>query len=220
MRRGVLRLVGGVVCAVLLTSTDAAAQSARPAPPAGGLAEGIQVHGHWRIVVRNRDGSVASRHEFDNALVDETIPLRALMGGPNNNFTGPQLLIGPYLQAELAADQAHRICGSAVDPRHCRIVMAGHTAHYRLDVTSVPSVVGGTLEVTTLPQSALQLIGAVTAVRDGVISQVGVLMEINGVATAMNHRNLTVAEDGELPLAPIVVIGGQTVEFTVVVSFE
>lgn len=30
--------------------------------------EGIKVHGHWTIVVRNADGSVASRNEFENAL--------------------------------------------------------------------------------------------------------------------------------------------------------
>lgn len=30
--------------------------------------EGIKVHGRWTIEVRNPDGTVASRHEFDNAL--------------------------------------------------------------------------------------------------------------------------------------------------------
>jgi hypothetical protein len=219
MRRGILRVVGVVVWAVLLSSA-AAAQSARTPPAAEGMIEGLVVHGHWRIVVRNPDGSVASRHEFNNALVDETVPLRALMGGPSNTFTGPQLLIGPLTQAELVADQAHRICGSAADPRHCRIALAGHTAPYRLDPAIAPSIVTGVLEATRLSGIKMQLVGAVTAVRDGVISQVGVLMEINGVATAMNHRNLTVEENGELPSGPIVVSGGQTVEFTVVVSFE
>lgn len=31
--------------------------------------QGIKVHGDWTIVIRNEDGSVASRHEFKNALV-------------------------------------------------------------------------------------------------------------------------------------------------------
>ena len=35
---------------------------------ANGKKEGIQVHGHWVIEIRNRDGSVASRKEFDNSL--------------------------------------------------------------------------------------------------------------------------------------------------------
>ena len=220
MRRGVLRFAGGVVCAVLLTSGDAVAQGAKPSPPGGGMTEGLQVHGHWRVVVRNPDGSIASRHEFNNALVDEAVPLRALVGGTSNSITGPQLLIGPLTSGELVADQVHRICGTGADPRHCRIAISGHKAPYRLDPASGPSVIAGVLEPTILPEGALRLVGAVTAVRDGVISQVAVLIEINGEATAMNHRTLTVPENGELPIAPIPVAAGQTIEFTVVVSFE
>jgi hypothetical protein len=35
---------------------------------ASGRTEGIKVHGHWTITVRNADGSVASRNEFENSL--------------------------------------------------------------------------------------------------------------------------------------------------------
>jgi len=35
----------------------------------GGPREGITVHGHWEIEVRNPDGSLAERREFENALV-------------------------------------------------------------------------------------------------------------------------------------------------------
>lgn len=38
----------------------------RPAPR--GPSEGIQVHGHWTIEVRNPDGKVVSHTEFENAL--------------------------------------------------------------------------------------------------------------------------------------------------------
>lgn len=34
-----------------------------------GQYDGIKVHGHWTIVVHNKDGSVASRAEFENSLV-------------------------------------------------------------------------------------------------------------------------------------------------------
>jgi len=34
-----------------------------------GKHEGIKVHGHWVVDIRNRDGSLASRHEFENALI-------------------------------------------------------------------------------------------------------------------------------------------------------
>lgn len=37
-------------------------------PPARGRHEGITVHGHWVIEVKNPDGKVASHSEFENAL--------------------------------------------------------------------------------------------------------------------------------------------------------
>jgi hypothetical protein len=38
---------------------------------ADGVGEGIQVHGDWVIEVRNADGSVAERREFENALTSQ-----------------------------------------------------------------------------------------------------------------------------------------------------
>ena len=40
-----------------------------PAPDSAD-GEGIEVHGHWTIEVRNPDGSLDERYEFENALVD------------------------------------------------------------------------------------------------------------------------------------------------------
>jgi hypothetical protein len=45
-----------------------AAESSEEKPPAKGAKEGIVVHGHWTIVVKNPDGTVAARQEFENAL--------------------------------------------------------------------------------------------------------------------------------------------------------
>ena len=38
----------------------------------GGPREGIKVHGHWTIVVKNPDGTVAQRREFDNDLAGDS----------------------------------------------------------------------------------------------------------------------------------------------------
>ena len=46
-----------------------AAETEEPAKPAKPGSEGIKVHGHWKIVVKNPDGTVASATEFENALV-------------------------------------------------------------------------------------------------------------------------------------------------------
>jgi hypothetical protein len=50
-----------------------AAQAGKPAvqsePQRGGNHEGIKVHGHWTIEVRNPDGKLISHTEFENALI-------------------------------------------------------------------------------------------------------------------------------------------------------
>lgn len=46
------------------------AQSAEPTGRAGGPQEGIKVHGHWVIEVRNPDSSLVTRREFNNVLND------------------------------------------------------------------------------------------------------------------------------------------------------
>ena len=46
----------------------------------GSPLEGIKVHGHWSIVIKNPDGSVASRHEFENALVLTETALGDILG--------------------------------------------------------------------------------------------------------------------------------------------
>ena len=35
----------------------------------GAQKEGIKVHGHWTIDIRNPDGTLAQHHEFENALI-------------------------------------------------------------------------------------------------------------------------------------------------------
>jgi hypothetical protein len=50
-----------------LADTDPQEKGAR------GTYEGIHVHGDWIIVIRNQDGTVASRHEFENALANRAI---------------------------------------------------------------------------------------------------------------------------------------------------
>lgn len=42
--------------------------------------EGLQVHGHWTIEVREADGTVVSQREFDNALVHGQFALARILG--------------------------------------------------------------------------------------------------------------------------------------------
>src|SRR5271154_6454109 len=53
--------------------------------PKGTQNEGIKVHGHWTIEVRNPDGSVATHREFENSL-DYSTRLIAVMS--HNTYFG------------------------------------------------------------------------------------------------------------------------------------
>ena len=64
--------------ALLLAAPDGAAAAERAAAAASGPVEGIEVHGHWVIEVRNPDGSLAERREFENALVQPLTLTRLL----------------------------------------------------------------------------------------------------------------------------------------------
>ncbi|MGD0346482.1 MAG: hypothetical protein ABSA85_06980 [Terracidiphilus sp.] len=61
-----------------------AANPEKPAPK--GTQEGIHVSGHWVIEVKNPDGTVAVRREFENSLITPT-------GFPNASLTGSQFLV-------------------------------------------------------------------------------------------------------------------------------
>jgi hypothetical protein len=41
-------------------------QTHRPAGPE----EGMGIHGHWTVTIRNSDGTIASRHEFENSVTN------------------------------------------------------------------------------------------------------------------------------------------------------
>ena len=70
----------------------AAASPAKPAGTAEDVKEpgaapndtghqGIKVHGHWLIDIRNTDGSLAEHRDFENSLVDNGFNLAGLLAG-------------------------------------------------------------------------------------------------------------------------------------------
>src|SRR5256885_11732252 len=61
----------------------------------GGPHEGIKVHGHWAIVIKNRDSSVASRHEFDNALITTGSDMLAQLLARNASIGGWGISVVP-----------------------------------------------------------------------------------------------------------------------------
>lgn len=68
--------------AVCVVAAMAIAAHAQTPPAPGGPTEGIKVHGHWTIDIRNADGTLASHHEFENALTASgQLALASLLSG-------------------------------------------------------------------------------------------------------------------------------------------
>jgi hypothetical protein len=66
---------------VLLTlGIGANAQEANQAKPKGEPHEGIKVHGHWTIEVRNPDGKLVTHREFENSLNNGQLTLGPVLG--------------------------------------------------------------------------------------------------------------------------------------------
>ena len=67
-RRNKVSAAAVVAMLALVLGGSPAARAAAETPQGGAQTEGIKVHGQWTIDVLNPDGSLASHHEFRNAL--------------------------------------------------------------------------------------------------------------------------------------------------------
>lgn len=162
-RLGRVTLIGGTL--LVGGATFATAQT--PAQR-GGPTEGITVHGHWEIEVRNPDGSLASRTEFENALVAGNTVISDLMQG----FVVP----GRWVI------RASGACGGIGSVSTiCYSVPAGSVA------TAAPEIFE-TLTVIDLGPN-MQLFGSFTALADGSIPFVGTTMVGCGGTSARNTAN-------------------------------
>ncbi len=98
--------------APVAVAKPATAQAESPALPEGkpaakGAQEGIKVHGHWTIEVRNPDGSLDKHVEFENAIVSSN--LSDMAGGPALLYS---LLSG---NGSFAKDSAGNTAGWAIN---------------------------------------------------------------------------------------------------------
>jgi len=103
-------------------SKSAESEEAAPATKAGG--EGVKVHGHWVLQVKNADGTLGERREFNNSLVTGGLVasgdqiLAALLSG--NAVAGdPGILL---LQASQLFADASRFCQESNQGIHCYLM--------------------------------------------------------------------------------------------------
>jgi hypothetical protein len=210
---------------VLAIALCANAQEANRAEPSSGPREGIKVHGHWTIEVRNPDGKLVTHREFENSLITN-----APLAGPVTLSTalGRASTIGLWFVYVLFATNSGGPC------------LLGNTAAPCIAVESADPITGpGYFHTLTLSapfnQSdpnyrKLTLNGNVPVQNAGQISRVETF--VGGCAPTVAPASC-MQEPGNLrfnqlglegftlsSFTPIPVSVGQLVLFTVVFSFS
>jgi len=220
-----LALAFMLAVAVLSTGSEAAAEasseggSAGQAAPsqAGDQAEGIKVHGHWIVEVRDPDGSLVERQEFDNALLQSGSQILTRILGRDQS-------VGNWTLRTLS--QSSPVCenpaGTPIDT--CFIAEPGDpfaaAQNHYFETLSVG--------ISGSAPFSLNLSGYLTAQRDGTIESVFSVVNSCGSATAPDacvgaaapiFEQQSVLTFTNLP-SPVAVLTGQQVLVNVVISFS
>jgi hypothetical protein len=191
--------------------TVAAVLIASPAVRGQARNEGIVVHGHWTLEVVNRDGSVAERREFENALT-------------NNGAA--------FLAEVLARDRSvgrWEISLTATDTR------ADMFDGFRVGRIVEPGVTGGrsyynNLTLAAVNLQSLTLIGTATPNRPGAVGMVATDVVSTCLTEACTNRygtngsvfqfTSTTVKNAAGVLTPITLVADQSLRVTVAISFS
>ncbi len=188
-----------------------------PAPvssPAGASQEGIKVHGHWIIEVRNPDGTLAEHREFDNAF---------------NTSVGADLLIKILSRQNSVGAWRVLLGSSGTDfpfldgsrPAAGWLFESGDTATALLSTTG--NNVFKPLILTARDDHKLELRGIATAHRDGNIRSVSTYLS-RAPATEPPSATYTGELAGMFSMttlpSPVDLTTGQQVVVTVLISFS
>jgi hypothetical protein len=229
------------VVAQTATAKPAAAPAGQSAPK--GQQEGIRVHGHWVIEVRNPDGTVASHHEFQNEIgVDGGNILAGLLQG----YVVPQGFV-VRLQGGVCGQSPQCYLASSTAPCSEAALYGGQPCLDKAISAIVP-----TTTFDGIPSGPLTLTGSFPATQSGVISAVYSELNMclpvtggyavqsstyspkacaqaqNGITADVVKYNLTgttlssaanCGTAGQLPCQVNVSQAGQTVLVTVQISF-
>ena len=193
----------GLVFGLALDGSREEAATGPVARSSGGPSEGIKVHGHWVLEVRDPDGTLVSRREFDNALESEGGESLAM-------FLAREVSVGLWrVKVEGTPDG---FCEDNESFREdCLIVESEASANDAEE--------SNTLAVNE-SNGDLVLTGSTTAVYDGEIATVST--EVRRCASGnigchfgTSKSFSSVDVDPDQP-----VLEGQSIEITVTISFE
>ena len=170
----------------------------------GGESEGIKVHGHWVLEIKNPDGSLAKRREFENSLAPTGAALlSALLGSAQIHVGGwgVSILIGSgNTQTTLVIGQ------STVECQGVSNCIAN------LTVTSDSNY--STSQPTTIVLSGQTMGSPVSDVINSVQSNVG------PCSSGLCYTGVTGYIFTSAPVTGLSVQAGQTITATVTISFS
>jgi hypothetical protein len=194
---------------------------------AQGPDEGIKVHGHWQIEVHNSDGSLVSRHEFENALV----------GGANGGAGGIAALLsgtGTVGDWVVSLDGGGAPVGTfpcVVNPAAVPLVEWSCIIYSsKAPGPDVPGAQSKNLQVS-VQAATVVLTGSITAGKNGAVANVQSMVALcDSSVLSVNCRiGLPISGGGSVqPQAfssatlpsPVNVAAGQIIQLTVTLSFS
>lgn len=164
-------LVVAVVSASLAWAKAEGSHTAKPLAPSASRSEQIQVHGQWRVEVRNPDGSVVSVTYFHNdpdraATAITTILTRTYSPGfwwiglSSSTFNGPCVINGA--------------------PAGCRLVDPNDSGEFATGTNVFKTV----MTSPNASSTAINLSGSMIAQRDGDVDIVSTNIEVCSPSTA------------------------------------
>jgi len=171
---------------------------------AQGPQEGIKVHGHWVIDVRNPDGTLASHAEFENSLMPQGAEtLARILGRTADNLLGWTVALLPSSGAPFGSSSGIGMWAEIYESRVA--VVYGSELPWTFRSLVIAQV-----------DATLVLKGTATASANG---------QINDVVTLLNYALAVDDFEGHpfsgtrLP-APIALAAGQNIQVTVTLSFS
>jgi hypothetical protein len=211
--RGVTTVSAATVLAVAILMLGAVSANAQETQQGDEVGEGVKVHGSWLIEVRNADGTLVSRHEFENALLaDGAEVLGQLMTR--------QASVGAYRVFLGNATTEQRPCLYSGNPVDCIVDEPG-SADPREQVFKTLTV---TFAIDGPNANKTVLSGTATAQRDGEIDRVSTFVEVCGPGVAPATCPFSVGSfpsfSGTNLPSPVAVSTGQSIQVTVVLSFS
>ena len=195
------------------------AKATAPGESGQGPREGVKVHGHWVINVKNPDGTLAQHREFENSL------------------SNPNIMVALLYGSEVAQDFTINLggttppCAPGTSSYPCVIV-------HNLSVLPANAICGADYCVTGLTVTpnfgqtpTLVLAGSLTATQAGSISTVATYIGICGSPTstqtttsasscAAGNNSYGYSGLTSTSITAVPIISGQIIQVTVTITFS